>query len=55
MRSKSSPPKPDLLVLLIAFATIGMAATLAYQIGLYSGVERTPIAEQAVAPIDFGG
>ncbi|CRI64414.1 exported hypothetical protein [Thiocapsa sp. KS1] len=55
MRPKSSPPKPDLVVLVIAFAIIGMAATLAYQIGLYSGVERTPIAKQAVAPNDFGG
>jgi hypothetical protein len=55
MRPKSSPPKPDLVLLLIAFAMIGMVATLAYQIGLYSGVERAPIAKQAVAPNDFGG
>ncbi|UHD14591.1 hypothetical protein [Thiocapsa bogorovii] len=55
MRSKSSPPKPDLVVLVIAFALIGMAVTLAYQIGLYANVERAPIAKQAVAPKDFGG
>jgi hypothetical protein len=55
MRPKSSRPKPDLVVLLIAFAVIGMAATLAYQIGLYSGAERTPIAEQSAVPDDVGG
>jgi hypothetical protein len=55
MSHKSSPSKPDLVVLLLAFTMIGMVATLAYQIGLYSGVERAPIAKQAVAPNDFGG
>jgi hypothetical protein len=55
MRRKSSSTKPDLAVLVIAFALIGVVATLAYQIGLYSSVERAPIAKQAVAPKDFGG
>ncbi len=55
MRHKPSPPKPDLVVLVIAFALIGMMATVAYQIGLYTSVERAPIAKQAVAPKDFGG
>lgn len=55
MRPKPSPPKPDLVVLVIAFALIGMMATVAYQIGLYASVERAPIAKQAVAPKDFGG
>jgi hypothetical protein len=55
MRNKPSPSKPDLVVLLLAFAAVGMAATLAYQIGLYSGAERTPIAKQAVVPADVGG
>jgi hypothetical protein len=55
MRSNSSRSKPDLVVLLIAFVMVGMAATLAYQIGLYSGAERTPIAKQAVVPEDVGG
>jgi hypothetical protein len=55
MRPKSSPPKPDLVVLLIVFALIGMVGTLAYQIGLYASLERAPIAGQAVAPKDFGG
>lgn len=56
MRPKSSRPKPDLVVLLIAFVMVGMAATLAYQMGLYAGAERTPIAKQAAAvPDDVGG
>lgn len=55
MRSKLRRRKPDLLALLIAFVMVGMAATLAYQISVYSGVDLIPIARQTLVPGGVGG
>jgi len=55
MRSKSYRRKPDLFTLLIAVVLVGMAATLAYQISVYSGVDLIPIARQNFIPGGVGG
>ncbi len=46
MSRKRSPHKPDLFSLLLLVVTVGMAVTLAYQVNVFYGGDRVPIAEQ---------
>jgi len=47
--------KLDPFSLLLIVVALGMSATLAYQINVYSGVDDVPIAKQAPSPGGVGG
>jgi len=45
--TKRSHRKTDPFLLLVLFVAIGMCATLAYQVSVYSGGDRPPLAEES--------
>ncbi len=47
--------KPDLFSVLLILVTLGMSVTLAYQINVYYGVDRIPIAKQTQTAGSVGG
>ncbi len=55
MTHKHSRRKPDLFSLLLIVVTLGMSATLAYQINVYYGGAPVPIARQGPAGSGVGG
>ena len=55
MSYKRGRRKPDLFALLLLVVTLGMSATIAYQINIYYGADAVPIATQTPAPGGFGG
>jgi len=47
--------KPDPFSVLLILVTLGMSITLAYQINVYYGVDRIPIAKQTQTVGSVGG
>lgn len=55
MTSKRCRRKPDLFSVLLLLVTLGMSATLAYQINLYYGTDQVPIAKRSPSAGIVGG
>lgn len=55
MTNKHSRRKPDLFSLLLIVVTLGMSATLAYQVNVYYGGAPVPIARQGPTGNGVGG
>jgi hypothetical protein len=55
MTPKRCRRKPDLFSVLLIVVALGMSATLAYQVNVFYGGDRIPIAKQAPVSGGFGG
>lgn len=55
MNPKHRHRKPDLFSLVVILLALGMTATIAYQVNVYYGADRIPIAEQTPSSGIFGG
>jgi hypothetical protein len=55
MTPKRCRRKPDFFSMLLIVVALGMSATLAYQVNVYYGGDRVPIAKQAANSGIFGG
>ncbi|MCU0836070.1 MAG: hypothetical protein MUC77_16815 [Chromatiaceae bacterium] len=47
--SSRNPRKPDLFAVLLLVVAVGMTVTLAYQVNVFYGGDRVPIASQTPA------
>ena len=55
IQSKRYRRKPDLFSMLLLVVTLGVSVTVAYQVSLYHGASKPPIARQTPSFGIFGG
>lgn len=55
MSLKRNPRKPDLFSVLLVVVAVGMTLTLAYQVNVFYGGDRVPIANQTPVGPRVGG